>query len=144
MNTFTAGMIASFVATVVLSILMMMKTAMGVMPELNIIHMLAGMVGASAVVGWVAHFVIGTVAWGGGFALLNDKLPGDSQVTKGIAFGVVAWLAMMIVVMPMASAGFFGLSLGIMVPVMTLVLHIIFGAVLGWVYAKLAPASAII
>lgn len=38
--------------------------------------------------------------------------------------------AMMVMVRPMAGAGFFGLNFGISASVMTLMLHIIFGAVL--------------
>jgi len=45
---------------------------------------------------------------------------------------------MMVVLMPMAGAGLFGMSMGVMAPVMTLVLHLIFGAVLGWVYGQSA------
>ena len=60
---------------------------------------------------------------------------------KGIVFGIAAWLSMMIMVMPMAGADFFGMNFGMMAPVMTLVLHIIFGAVLGKVYTAL-PATA--
>jgi hypothetical protein len=104
--------------------------------------MLAMMMGAPIIVGWIAHFMIGTVAWGGGFAILYDMIPGGSAVLKGIVFGIVAWLGMMIVIMPMAGAGFFGMNFGVMAPVMTLVLHIIFGAVLGKTYALLpAPVQ---
>jgi hypothetical protein len=35
------------------------------------------------------------------------------------------------------GAGLFGMNMGIMAPIMTLVLHLIFGAVLGWVYGLL-------
>jgi hypothetical protein len=42
---------------------------------------------------------------------------------------------MMIVMMPMSGAGLFGMSLGMMAPVMTLMLHVIFGFALGVVYA---------
>jgi hypothetical protein len=122
MTNISHGMIAGFVATVVLSIMMIMKSAAGIMHELDIIHMLSGMMGASPVMGWAAHFVIGTVVWGAGFAILSTSIPGGSQIAKGIAFGIGAWLLMMIAVMPMAGAGFFGLALGIMAPVMTLVL----------------------
>lgn len=48
---------------------------------------------------------------------------------------------MMVVVMPMAGAGLFGMKLGMAAPVMTLVLHMIFGGVLGGVYAALAGAG---
>ncbi len=44
---------------------------------------------------------------------------------------------MMVLIMPMADAGMFGLELGIMAPIMTLMLHMIFGAVMGAVYQKL-------
>mgnify|MGYP000169687771 CR=1 FL=1 len=37
----------------------------------------------------------------------------------------------MLLPLPMAGAGFFGLSLGMMAPIMTLVLHLVYGAVLG-------------
>ncbi|MEJ1991377.1 MAG: hypothetical protein P8X50_06565 [Maritimibacter sp.] len=142
MNNIKAGLVAGFSATVVLSALMVAKAMMGVMPKLDVIHMLSGMMGAPAAMGWIAHFMIGTLAWGGGFALLYGKIPGSGAVMKGIAFGVAAWLAMMIMVMPMAGAGVFGMAFGIMAPMMTLVLHIIFGAVLGVVY-QVQPQPAL-
>jgi len=43
MMNIKAGLISGLVATVVLSILMVIKTKMGIMPELNAIKMLAGM-----------------------------------------------------------------------------------------------------
>lgn len=135
------GFLAGFVATLVLSVLMVAKGMMGIMPELDITAMIAMMMGAPLVIGWLVHFMIGTLAWGGGFALLYSSTPGGSSVVKGIVFGVVAWLAMMIMVMPMAGAGFFGMNFGIMAPMMTLILHIIFGATLGAVYAARVPAT---
>lgn len=134
------GMVAGLVATAVLSALMVMKTMMGVMPELDVVAMLTKMIGASSpVVGWMAHFVIGTVVWGGLFAWLDPSLPGGSHWIKGMFFGIGAWLLMMIAVIPMASAGVFGLSLGMMAPVMTLVLHVLFGIILGGVYGAERP-----
>ena len=40
------------------------------------------------------------------------------------------------VLMPMAAAGLFAMKKGLMEPMMTLVLHLIFGSVLGWVYSR--------
>ena len=51
----------------------------------------------------------------------------------GVLLATVGWL-MMMVLMPMASAGLFGLNLGISTPIMTLMLHLIFGAILGAYY----------
>lgn len=139
MNKIAKGMIAGFVATTVLSIMMMVKSKMGVMPELDVIHMLGGMMGGSLAVGWIAHFMIGIVGWGAGFAVLNKLIPGSNNVVKGIVFGIAAWLMMMIAVMPMAGAGFFGMKMGMMAPVMTFMLHVVYGAVLGTVYTVLKP-----
>ena len=44
---------------------------------------------------------------------------------------------MMIILMPMAGDGLFGLKLGLMAPAATLMLHMIFGAQMGWVYGAL-------
>jgi uncharacterized membrane protein YagU involved in acid resistance len=141
-------MIAGLVATVVLSALMLMKSMMGLMPGLDVVAMLAGMahgmmgLPANPVVGWVLHFMIGTVLWGIGFALLYKVLPSGGPVSKGIVFGVLAWLLMMLIAMPMAGAGLFGMKMGMMAPVMTLVLHLIWGAVLGATYSGLGRSSA--
>lgn len=148
MSICVRAMIAGFAATVVLSLLMIMKTAMGIMPQLDVISMLSGMsqnmmgVGGAGI-GWLAHFLIGTVLWGVLFALLYGRLPGSEPVRKGISFGILAWLLMMILPMPMAGAGFFGLGLGMMAPVMTLILHVIWGAVLGIVF-RMLPAEAVV
>lgn len=147
MNIYARGMIAGFVATVVLSALMLIKAMMGIMPALDLIQMLTGMahnmlgLPANPAVGWVIHFMIGTVVWGIAFALLYEKLPGSSPTTKGIVFSVLAWLLMMLIPFPMAGAGLFGMKLGIMAPVMTLVLHLVWGAVLGWTFGALSRSS---
>jgi len=99
--------------------------------------------------GWIGHFVLGTVAWGIIYAALQASLPG-APVVKGLIFGALAWLAMMIIFMPLAgdglfalslgpqANGLFALSLGPQATVATLVLHLIYGAVLGVAYVKVA------
>ncbi|MGC8536996.1 MAG: DUF6789 family protein [Rhizomicrobium sp.] len=130
------GMIAGLVATLALSALMMMKTMMGMMPQLNIITMLSAMAGTqSPLVGWLIHVVIGTFVWGTLFAVVQGWLPGTTATMRGVVFGILAWLMMMIVVMPMAGVGVFGLKFGIAAPVMTLMLHIVYGATLGASFA---------
>jgi len=58
-------------------------------------------------------------------------------VVQGIILGLIGWLVMMVVIMPMAGAGLFALNLGIMAPIMTATLHVIFGAALGYVFSLL-------
>lgn len=143
MNKYLSGLLAGFIATLVLSLLMVLKGAMGLMPHLNVIAMLSHMLHArmglpaSPATGWVMHFLIGSVAWGLAFAALFDRLPGRKAWQKGVVFSIGAWLLMMLVPMPMAGAGLFGAHLGLPAPIMTLVLHMIFGAVLGASFAAL-------
>lgn len=133
------GIAAGFAATIVLSAIMVAKQAMNVMPELDPIQMISGMFESPRAVGWLVHFAIGTLLWGMLFAWLAPHLPGPMWL-RGVIFGAGAWLVMMVVMMPMAGAGLFGLKMGAMAPVATLMLHGIFGAVLGAVYGKLAAA----
>jgi len=82
------GMIAGFIATIVLSALMLMKVWMGIMPDLNPIKMISDMLGASMLAaGWVMHFVIGTVLWGTLSAWLDPNLPGEGHWLKGDVIG---------------------------------------------------------
>lgn len=141
MKNFPKAMVAGLVATIVLSLLFVMKDAMGIMPQLDLLRMIAGMMGMSdaPMAGWAVHFFIGVVVYGAALALLDENLPGDSKIGHGVLLATVGWLMMMVVLMPMAGAGVFGLNLGISAPIMTLMLHLIFGAVLGAYYGH-APA----
>ena len=137
MNNIAKGILAGLAATVVLTLMMLAKGAMGLMPALDPVGMIAEMMGVSATIAWGVHFMIGAVIWGGAFALLEQNLPGGDFWVKGVVLGVGAWLIMMVAMMPMAGVGFFGMQLGIMAPVLTLVMHLVFGAVLGGVYGML-------
>src|SRR5215510_11176688 len=127
------GIVAGFVATVVLSAMMLMKQSMGLMPGLDPIGMITSMAGASSpAIGWIGHLVIGTIFWGIGFAIVSPYLPGPHWL-RGAIFATGAWLVMM----PIAGAGLFGQRLRMMTPVVTLVPHLVFGVVLGGVYGLL-------
>lgn len=142
-NRYVNGLIAGLAATVVLSVLMIIKSAAGMLPGLNAIAMLAQLGNAYAglpatpMTGWLLHFLIGTVLWGLLFTWALHAIPGGGTTVQGMVFGVAAWLLMMIIPMPLAGAGLFGMNIGIAAPVATLVLHLIFGAVLGYVYGAL-------
>lgn len=57
-------------------------------------------------------------------------------------FAAGAWFVMMVLLMPLAGAGAFGLKLGVTAPVATLILHWIYGAVLGAVYGTARRSHA--
>ena len=139
MSNIVKVLLAGLAATLVLSALMVMKTMVGVMPELDLPKMIAGMMGSpgTPMLGWVVHFMIGIVGYGLAIAFLNARLPSPSPTFHGVIIAMVGWLVMMTIMMPMVGARFFGMNMGLMAPMMTLVLHLVFGAVLGWVYGKL-------
>lgn len=145
MNKLVNGLLAGLVATIVLSALMVIKAKLGLMPDLNVIAMLAHHLGGSPVMGWVAHFTIGVVGYGLVYALFFSEISFGGPTVRGMVLGVAGWLVMMLVVMPMVGAGLFGLGMpsGVMVPVATLILHLIFGAVLGITFARLTHAVTV-
>lgn len=137
MNKYLAGFIAGFIATAVLSLLMMLKAQMGLMPQFNVVQDINLFFGAEIVlVGWIVHFLLGTFIWGGLFVLLSSVLIGAYWI-RGICFGIIAWLLMMVGYMPVMDHGVFAVALGMPIMIATLVLHIIYGFVLGLIYGFL-------
>ena len=137
------GVVAGFVATAVLSLLMLTKSWV---PQLDPVVMLDGVARAVSadlqlpvpMAGWLWHFVIGTFWWGPLFVIMAPILPGRRMFQKGMYFGVVAALLIMLMIMPMAGAGYFGMKLSPLQPIVTLLLHLIYGAILGAVVEALA------
>lgn len=126
-----AGMVAGFLATAALSLVMGVVVPLGLAPD--IVGLISAALQSGRDVGWLVHFLVGTVAWGGFFAILQPFLPSRSGLVRGMMFGIGAWLAMMLVMMPIADAGYFGVLLGWTTPFTTLALHLFFGAALGLV-----------
>src|SRR5437879_3866360 len=130
MSNALKGMIAGFVATLVLSGLMLLNSTMDLMPQINIIRMLTNLGTLSTPAAWMDHFIVGVVIWGLLFAVYDGGATRPAHWLKGIIFGVFAWLMMMVAFMPAAGAGFFGTKIGITAPVGLLILHLIYGAIL--------------
>lgn len=137
------GIIAGLVATLVISMFMILRLSAGIMPWYNIVEIMnltaQSLLGTpnSIVVGWIIHFVVGTLIWGTLFALWAPHLPGSSDTRRGLVFGLVAWLVVMITVFPLAGSGMFGMGFGLIAPISTLLGHIVFGLVLGATYGWL-------
>src|SRR6516225_8650641 len=55
------GMIAGFVATLILSGLMLLNSTMDLMPQINIIRMLANLATLSTTAAWMDHFIVGVM-----------------------------------------------------------------------------------
>jgi len=144
MSNSLRGMIAGFVATLVLSAILLLKSSMDLVPELNLIRLLVNLGSISNVQAWMDHFIVGVVVWGLLFGAYDALAARPAYWLKGIIFGVFAWIVMGLLFMPLAKAGIFGYRLGPMAAVVTLFYHLVYGAVLGVTYGLLtawAPAK---
>jgi len=129
------GVEAGFVATVVVSILMLVQQAAGLAPQFNLIALLMTAAGTPQypTLGWILHFVIGAGFWGAGFAAFSPHLPGPHWL-RGLIFGGLIWLVMMVAFLPAAGLPMFARGMGTAIPVISLALHAVFGLVLGEAY----------
>jgi uncharacterized protein DUF6789 len=134
---------AGLIAWVVFTLVLYMAPLMGV-PRMDLPAMLGGMFGLNSLaLGWVMHLMIGVV-----LALIYAywfvDVAGGAPWVRGLRFGVLPWLAMMIAIAPMLPVlnpmlakmppGVFLANLGIMAAMGSLLGHLIWGAVLGTVY----------
>ena len=137
MSNAMKGMLAGFVATLVLAALMLLNGALDLIPQINIIRLLTTLGTLSVPSAWMDHFIVGVVVWGLLFAVYDGAASWPAYWLKGITFGVFAWLIMMVAFMPLAGAGFFGAKIGITAPVGLLIVHLIYGVILGATYGLL-------
>jgi uncharacterized protein DUF6789 len=138
MSNSMKGMIAGLVATLVLSGLLLLKSTMNLMPELNIIRLITNVGSISTVQAWMDHFIVGVVIWGLLFGAYDSVASGPAHWLKGIIFGVFTWFIMMAAFMPLAKVGFFGFRIGPIAALVTLMYHLVYGAVLGTTYGLLS------
>ena len=143
-----SGITAGFAASAAAGVLVIVTTRYGVLPDFDPIRDIVSIADKytglqfPSNLGWVVHFLIGSVVWGILYALTRRVLAGPA-IVKGLIFGLLTWFAMMIVFMPLAGHGFFGLSAGWIAPAAALVFNLIFGAVLAAVYASIRSSAAI-
>ena len=131
------GMIAGFVATLVLSGLMILNSTIGLMPQIDIVRLLTTLGTLTPASAWMDHFIVGTVVWGLLFAAVDATTTRPALWMKGMIFGVFAWLMMLVTFLPLAGAGFLGAKMEITTLVGLLFLHLIYGVVLGATYGFL-------
>jgi hypothetical protein len=141
MSDLFKGIVAGAAATTVLSLMMLVIGATGIEPQLELTSLLLTVLALPAehLLGWILHASIGSVLLGGVFACVEPRLGADSHTKSGILYGVITWLIVMMVFMPAAGAGYFGFQLSWFAPIVMLALQVVYGAVLGWTYGKLAP-----
>ncbi len=148
MDKIGSGLLAAFVATLLMAVILSIKSAIGVFPDVDVIQLLMTMAASHLgttehmAVGWAVHFFVGVLLWGPIFSIVEPRLPGGDFWLRGISFGLCAWVGMMVIVMPLAGVGFFGFNIGISAPILVLFMHVIFGALLGGIYGSFLRGRA--
>ena len=111
----------------------------------DIPNLLATKLSVGLPIGAALHYGIGfTLAFI--YAAVAPSLPGN-RWTKALSYVVAETvLGVYLFMFPLLGAGAFGLGLGAAVPVISMVRHLAFGGVLGWVYpvsTSLLPAQRV-
>ena len=124
------AVLAGLAGTAAMTMLMLLAPGMG-MPPMNMGAMLGSVMGGSVALGWVAHFMIGTVLALTYAVWFAARLQGAPAV-RGATFGLLPWLMAQLVVMPMMGIGFFSGS--VLAAGGSLMGHLVYGAVTGQIY----------
>ncbi|MDS0296686.1 DUF6789 family protein [Halogeometricum luteum] len=72
------------------------------------------------------------LGYGGVFGALLARVARPVTIGKGLAFGVGLWVLMQVAFLPFLGWGLFGMAITPKIAVATLVLHLVYGGVLGW------------
>jgi hypothetical protein len=85
-----------------------------------------------------AVFFVGGLIWALLYALIGEARLHGPAWKRGIEFAMIPWLVSLVIFMPFLGGGVFGLSLGAgPLPIVgNLVLHVLYGAVLGVVWGS--------
>ncbi|MBK5097374.1 MAG: hypothetical protein JJE01_06300 [Gemmatimonadetes bacterium] len=124
------AVIAGMIGTAVMTIVGLWVAPLMGMPAMNPAQMLAGAMGGSLVLGWIAHFMIGTIL-AVCYAVAAPFLPG-APALRGALYGIAPFLMAQIIVMPMMGMPLFSGSA--VMAMGSLVGHLVYGAVIGSVY----------
>ena len=86
---------------------------------------------------WIVYLLVGILICGPVFSRLHILIPGPSWA-RGVIFGLGLWFVDMLVVSPAFGGGPFGANLGKWAPIFSLVIFILWGAILGTIYGMIA------
>lgn len=138
MSRVQKGVIAGLAATIAVSVLEIANLMLGPW-AVSFPRLLSVMLQTPDVmaVGWIAHFLVGTLVLGPLFGVICPKLPTDTPESKGILFAVGAFILMSLTVAPLAGVGMFFMRAGFGTLAWMIATHAVYGIVLGNVYARL-------
>jgi len=134
-----------FLGTILLTLMTRFVAPMMTGQKMDMAEKLGGMTGMGKVAGMIMHFLIGSVIFGLIYALVLFRILPGKPWQKGVLAGVIFWLALEAVTMPMIGGGFFSSQMGGMKMVISaLVAHLVYGITLGTIAGgATAPTHAL-
>lgn len=109
------------------------------MPAMNPADMLAGKMGGITILGWMGHLMIGVILAVAYATIFLRRLPGP-PAARGAVFSLIPWLMAQLMVMPMMGMPLFSGSMTMAGG--SLIGHLVYGAIVGGVVGRGAPAPA--
>jgi hypothetical protein len=132
------GVIAGLAATVPVAILILVQGGIGVLPQVDFITLLTNLTGLGwGGTGWIFLFVAGGLL-GIGFSALDahvGHVTGAGEIAHGVLFAVLLWAALMLVILPVYGGGVFGVGFAVAV----LAGLLVYGIIMGVIYAAMKP-----
>ncbi len=140
MHRMKTGLIAGLITAVMTTGLNLISRAIGLLPEsMDLRHLAEWLIdpfrhpAGALILGSVLHVIAGGI-----IGLVYALLVKSFTPLSGVRFMLSFWLLLMLVVLPLAHRGFWGIALGLGLPISTLVLHIVFGLFMGAIAKKLS------
>ena len=127
------------VGTILLTLMMRFVAPMMTGQKMDVAGKLGDMTGMGPIAGMIMHFLVGSVVFGLIYAFVLFKFLPGAPWQKGLLSGVIFWLGLEILMMPMMGGGFFSSQMGGMkIVVAALIAHLVYGAALGLIAGSTA------
>jgi uncharacterized membrane protein YagU involved in acid resistance len=131
---------AGLIATGVMTALLLIEPSIG-LPMIAIGQVLSTSLGLASAhlavgpaIGWVIHFVIGTLLALIYAAVLAHRLPG-TPLGRGMIYGVLVFVVAQLAFMPLVGGGLFSRG-DVQLLIGSLLGHLVYGGVTGWIYGE--------
>jgi len=131
------------VGTILLTLMMRFVAPMMTGQRMDVPEKLGDMIGMGPIAGMIMHLLTGSVIFGLIYALVLFRFLPGAPWLKGLLSGVIFWLGLEIVMMPMIGGGFFSSQMGgVKIVVAALIAHLVYGAALGGIAGGPVPKKA--
>ena len=141
----TRAAAAGLVGTAVMTALLLVEPSVG-LPRIAIGQILSTSLGSASAhlpigptAGWIIHFLVGAVLALIYAAFFARRLPGSALV-RGTIYGVMVFVVAQLTFMPLVGGGIFSRG-DVELLAGSLLGHIVYGGLTGWIYGEPAPAG---